>query len=95
MSKITQMTLSLPTDLINATERLIQSGLVKSIDDFVTLALHHELLKMQRLSETSQDSPENSDAVDDPIWGLGENPIQSGLRDASENIDNYLYGTSV
>ena len=95
MSKVTQMTLSLPTDLINATERLIQSGLVKTIDDFVTLALHHELLKMQRLSEISQDSPENSDAFDDPIWGLGENPIQSGLRDASENIDNYLYGTSV
>lgn len=95
MSKVTQMTLRLPTDLINATERLIQSGLVKTIDDFVTLALHHELLKMQRLSEISQDSPENSDAFDDPIWGLGENPIQSDLRDASENIDNYLYGTSV
>jgi hypothetical protein len=95
MPKVTQMTLSLPTDLINATERLIKSGLVKTIDDFVTLALHHELLKMQRLSENRQDLLENSDAFDDPIWGLGQNPIQSGLRDASENIDKYLYGTSV
>ncbi len=95
MPKVTQMTLSLPTDLINATERLIKSGLVKTIDDFVTLALYHELLKMQRLSESSQDSIETNDDFDDPIWGLGETPVRSGLRDASENIDKYLYGTLV
>jgi hypothetical protein len=95
MPKVTKMTLSLPTDLINATERLIKSGLIKTIDDFVTLALHHELLKMQRFSDSSQDLLEESDSFDDPIWGLGENPITSGLRDASENIDKYLYGTSV
>lgn len=28
---------------------------------------------------------------DDPIWGLGKNPVTSGLTDASTNHDLYLY----
>ena len=30
-------------------------------------------------------------AIEDPIWGLGKNPVEGGLRDASENHDSYLY----
>ena len=29
---------------------------------------------------------------EDPIWGLGENPVKGGLPDASENYDRYIYG---
>jgi virulence-associated protein VagC len=28
----------------------------------------------------------------DPIWGLGKNPVKSGPDDASENHDRYIYG---
>jgi hypothetical protein len=28
----------------------------------------------------------------DPIWGLGKNPVEGGLTDASENHDRYIYG---
>lgn len=31
-------------------------------------------------------------AREDPIWGLGKNPVKSGLPDASENHDRYIYG---
>ena len=30
--------------------------------------------------------------IEDPIWGLGKNPVEGGLRDASENHDSYIYG---
>jgi virulence-associated protein VagC len=29
-------------------------------------------------------------AKDDPIWGLGKNPVTGGLPDASENHDQYI-----
>ena len=29
---------------------------------------------------------------DDPIWGLGSDPIELGISDAAENHDQYLYG---
>ncbi len=31
-------------------------------------------------------------APDDPIFGLGKKPIRSGVSDASEHHDDYLYG---
>jgi virulence-associated protein VagC len=31
-------------------------------------------------------------AREDPIWGLGKNPVKGGLPDASENHDRYIYG---
>ncbi|GEM_PF-596166 len=30
---------------------------------------------------------------DDPIWGLGSDPIRLGIADAAENHDRYLYGS--
>ena len=30
----------------------------------------------------------------DPIWSLGENPMECSILDASEQHDKYLYGTS-
>ncbi len=30
---------------------------------------------------------------DDPIWGLGSDPIELRIPDAAENHDRYLYGS--
>ena len=29
---------------------------------------------------------------DDPIFNIGKDPVVSGVSDASENLDKYLYG---
>jgi hypothetical protein len=29
---------------------------------------------------------------DDPIYDIGKDPVVSGVSDASENLDKYLYG---
>jgi len=29
---------------------------------------------------------------DDPIYDIGKDPVRSGVSDASENLDKYLYG---
>jgi hypothetical protein len=29
---------------------------------------------------------------DDPIFNIGQNPVVSGVSDASENLDKYIYG---
>lgn len=48
MESITNKILQLPTELILATEKMIQSGKLKSFDDFVILALKHELLSLEK-----------------------------------------------
>jgi hypothetical protein len=30
-------------------------------------------------------------ASQDPIWGLGKNPVKGGLPNASKNYDRYIY----
>jgi virulence-associated protein VagC len=30
---------------------------------------------------------------EDPILGLGQNPVNCGVQDASENHDKYIYGS--
>lgn len=32
-------------------------------------------------------------SASDPILGLGQNPVSTGVEDASEHHDQYLYGT--
>lgn len=32
--------------------------------------------------------------MDDPILGLGTNPVSCGAPDASENLDHYLYAAN-
>ncbi len=32
--------------------------------------------------------------ADDPIWQLGQNPVDDEIEDASVNLDQYLYHTS-
>ncbi|NEO39494.1 MAG: hypothetical protein F6J90_25445 [Moorea sp. SIOASIH] len=91
MENVNQITLNLPTDLLKTTEELIQTGLVKNLEELVVLALHHEVAKIKGLQPNNQQLPQNSNGVDDPIWGLGENPVVGGVSDASTSIDQYLY----
>ena len=30
--------------------------------------------------------------LDDPIFDIGKDPVVSGVSDASENLDKYIYG---
>jgi hypothetical protein len=87
MQPLTRMTLELPTELIQATERAIAEGKVTSLDELIALALRREL------STLSQASLSSSELEDDPIWGLGTNPVVCDVTDASENLDRYLYNS--
>ena len=75
MENVNQITLNLPTDLLKTTEELIQTGLVKNLEELVVLALHHEVAKIKGLQQQNQQLPENSNGVDDPIRGLGDNTV--------------------
>ena len=77
MSELTRMTLDLPTELVQETEKAIASGKVKSLNEFVALALKHELSKIE--------------SKEDSIWELGTNPAVCDVTDASENLEQYLY----
>lgn len=87
MQPLTRMTLELPTELIQATEKAIALLKVTSLDEFVATALRHEL------STISQASLSSSELEDDPIWELGTNPVVCDVTDASENLDRYLYNS--
>lgn len=91
MTNVTQLTLNLPTDLLQNTEASLQSGIVKSLDELVIIALQNEITKIQQIQAKNNSLPKNTQEADDPIWGLGENPVLGGVSDASINIDQYLY----
>ena len=40
----------------------------------------------------SDDGTQPGPATDDPIWGLGRNPVSTGVTDGSVNHDHYLSG---
>jgi hypothetical protein len=42
--------------------------------------------RKEKKSKANNGSPRN-----DSIFDLGKNPIEVGVSDASENLDNYLY----
>jgi metal-responsive CopG/Arc/MetJ family transcriptional regulator len=48
MQSLTRMTLELPTELIQATEKAIAQGKVKSLNEFVAIALRHELSSLSQ-----------------------------------------------
>ncbi|WP_293067209.1 MULTISPECIES: hypothetical protein [unclassified Moorena] len=41
--------------------------------------MHHEIVKIKQLQQNNQQLQENSNGVDDPIWGLGDNPVVGGV----------------
>jgi len=40
----------------------------------------------------SDKQPQADDQTEDPILGLGQDPVSCGASDASEHHDQYLYG---
>jgi hypothetical protein len=47
-----------------------------------------ELVERLLASLRSSDPTED----EDPIWGLGRDPVDAGVADGSTNHDRYLYG---
>jgi hypothetical protein len=91
MEKTTYKTLQLPIELIQETEKIIQSGKASSFDEFVALALKHELLNLEQAE--NQIDLKSEVFSEDPIWELGENSVIGGVTNASENLDQYLYNS--
>ena len=72
MSTSRSVTLSLPIDLLNKVEAVIQTQKPNSLDEFVTLALRDKLVKTNAnvISESSL-SRQEVNPEEDPIWLLG------------------------
>lgn len=85
MSTTIPLTINLPQELVNASEELIKAGKVKNFDEFIATAVQNELLKNNFSGDSLSD--------EDPIFGLGKNPVNSGITDASNNLDNYIYNS--
>ena len=85
MSTTIPLTINLPQELVNASEVLIKAGKVKNFDEFIATAVQNELLKNNLSGDSLSD--------EDPIFGLGKNPVNSGITDASNNLDNYIYNS--
>ncbi|BBD53560.1 MULTISPECIES: hypothetical protein [Planktothrix] len=85
MSTTIPLTINLPQELVNASEELIKAGKVKNFDEFIATAVQNELLKNNLSVDSLSD--------EDPIFGLGKNPVNIGITDASNNLDNYIYNS--
>ena len=72
MSTSRSVTLSLPIDLLNKVEAVIQTQKPNSLDEFVALALRDKLVKTNAniVSESSL-SRQEVNPEEDPIWLLG------------------------
>lgn len=79
MSTIIPLTINLPQELVNASEELIKAGKVKNFDEFIATAVQNELLKNNLSVDYLPD--------EDPIFGLGKNPVNIGIIDASNNLE--------
>lgn len=93
MPETQTITLQLPTHILEQTHKLIQQEKIKTIDEFVILALQKALIDLQTLDIQSPSirTENNPELATDPLWELGKNPIVSGITDASANLDRYLY----
>ena len=92
MSTSRSVTLSLPIDLLNKVEEVIQTQKPNSLDEFVTLALMDKLVKTNAnvISESSL-SQQEVNPEEDPIWLLGTDTVEDTITDASINLEYYLY----
>lgn len=61
---------------------LLTEEQIKQVADFLDFLKFRE----KKTSEHNTDIPKN-----DGIFNLGENPVETGMTDASENLDKYLY----
>ncbi len=93
MSISRSVTLSLPIDLLNKVEEVIQTQKPNSLDEFVTLALRDKLVKANAINVTSESSLSQQEVSleEDPIWLLGTDTVEDAMTDASINLDYSLY----
>ncbi|MFT3742775.1 MAG: hypothetical protein QM785_00645 [Pyrinomonadaceae bacterium] len=69
-------------------EKLISD--LRSLDDLQLAKVADYLTFLKsRVSKTSKKI--NRDKKIDPIFGLGKDPVDTGVTDASEELDSYLY----
>ncbi len=77
-TKVTAQGVLIPRQLLEGIEEVE----IKKENDVITIM------------PTEQMNSNGSGSQLDPIWDLGENPVECGISDASERHDKYLYGTS-
>ncbi len=82
MSNTVSTTINIPKELIDNAQELIHLGKVNNLEEFITLAVKNQL-KTYSATEINE--------LEDPILGLGKNPVSNGIKDASENLDQYIY----
>ena len=69
-------------------EKLISD--LRSLDDLQLAKVADYLTFLKsRVSKTSKKI--DRDKKSDPIFGLGKDPVDTGVTDASEELDSYLY----
>ena len=91
MSTSRSVTLSLPIELLNKVEAVIQTQKPNSLDEFVTLALRDKLVKTNANVISKSDlSQQEVNPEEDPIWLLGTDTVEDTITDASINLDYYL-----
>ena len=75
-TKVTAQGVLIPRQLLEGIEEVE----IKTENDVITIM------------PTEQMNSNGSRSQLDPIWNLGENPVECGISDASEQHDKYLYG---
>ena len=93
MSTSRSVTLSLPIDLLNKVEAILQTQQPNSLDEFVTLALRDKLVETNATNVISEGnlSQQEVKPENDSIWLLGTDTVEDTITDASSNLDYYLY----
>ena len=93
MSTSRSVTLSLPIDLLNKVEAILQTQQPNSLDEFVTLALRDKLVETNATNLISESnlSQQEVKPENDSIWLLGTDTVEDTITDASSNLDYYLY----
>lgn len=61
---------------------LLSDAQINQVADYL------EFLKSRKVKRPKET---NGDLPNDSIFNIGKNPIQTGVTDASENLDKYLY----
>lgn len=68
---------------------LIEGGVKASLQEVLGLMVDYSLENRDELEKRIKKLPP---LEDDPAWRMLEKPDDWGVRDASEKIDEYLYG---
>ncbi|MEM2874666.1 MAG: hypothetical protein QW567_01385 [Candidatus Hadarchaeales archaeon] len=67
---------------------ILRRGKKISMQQALGMAIDHAL-ECARFAEKLEKLPP---LEEDPAWKMFQNPVRTGIRDLSENIDKYLYG---